>query len=281
MPVDKFSPVGVFDSGVGGLTVVQKMSQYLPGEKIIYFGDTANVPYGDKPAAQLIRLADSIAAFLVDQGVKAVVDACNSTSAVALDYLQERYQVPFVGVIEAGVRGALNATRNGRVGIIATKATIDSRAHEKAAKRLDPKVQILGQACSKFVPLVEAGRIDCPETAAVARTYLEPLKDAGIDTLILGCTHYPFLSSVIEEVLGGGVILVDPAVNTVMELKSLLEGQIDEADAWSLADHTYFVSGDPSAFKHVGERLLGHSLGTVIQENLELGSIKAATQGSI
>lgn len=275
MPVDKMSPVGVFDSGVGGLTVVQKMAEILPRERIIYFGDTANVPYGDKPAAELIRLADNIAAFLVDQGVKAVVDACNSTSAVALEYLQERYDVPFVGVIEAGVRGALEKTKNGKVGIIATKATIDSKAHEKAAKRLDPQVQIIGRACSKFVPLIEAGRIDCNETVNAARAYLKPLMDQGIDTLILGCTHYPFLRRVIEEILGEEVQSVDPAENTVMELKSLLKGQINENGVCDLSDHQYFVSGDPNAFKDVGERLLGQSLGVVNQETLELRSIKA------
>lgn len=274
MPVDKMSPIGVFDSGVGGLTVVQKMSESLPGERIIYFGDTANVPYGDKPAAELIRLADNIAGFLVGRGVKVIVDACNSTSAVALGYLQERYDVPFVGVIEAGVRGALNATKNGRVGIIATKATIDSKAHEKAAKRLDSQVEIVGRACSRFVPLVEAGMINCCESVKVAQAYLWPLKEAGIDTLILGCTHYPFLRDVIEDILGDEVFLVDPAENTVMELKGLLKGQINENGVCNFADHQYFVSGDPTAFKNVGERLVNHSLGTVMQETLEAKSIK-------
>ena len=271
------SPIGVFDSGVGGLTVVQKMSEFLPGERIIYFGDTANVPYGDKPAAELIRLADNIVGFLVGQGVKAIVDACNSTSAVALGYLKERYDVPIVGVIEAGVKGALTATKNGKVGIIATKATIDSKAHEKAAKRLDPQVEIIGRACSKFVPLVEAGLINCAESVKAARAYLVPLKDAGIDTLILGCTHYPFLRGVIEEVLGEGVFLVDPAENTVMELKELLMGQINNNGICTLSDHQYYVSGDPVAFKEVGERLVGHSLGAVRQEILETCCIKANT----
>jgi len=271
------SPVGVFDSGVGGLTVVQKMAEILPAERIIYFGDTANVPYGDKPASVLIRLADNIAAFLVDQGVKAVVDACNSTSAVALQYLQEHYDIPLVGVIEAGVRGALESTKNGKVGIIATKATIDSKAHEKAAKRMDPGVQIFGRACSKFVPLVEAGRINCSETVEAARAYLKPLKDQGIDTLILGCTHYPFLRCVLEEILGEEVQLVDPAENTVLELKSLLKGQINENGVYDFSDHQYFVSGDPVAFKDVGERLLGQSLGVVKRVTLELKSVEAYT----
>lgn len=275
MSADECCPIGVFDSGVGGLTVVKEMVHYLPGEKIIYFGDTANVPYGDKKVDQLIKLADDIAAFLVSLNVKAVVDACNSTSAVALDFLQSRYPVPFVGVIDAGVRGALNQTRNGRIGIIATKATIASQAHAKAAAKLDDRVEIIGQACPLFVPLVEAGKVDCPETVEAAEKYLAPLMRAGIDTLILGCTHYPFLISVLHRVLGEGVTLVDPAENTVLELKQLLQGKINSHRSLSVADHDYYVSGDPLVFKDVGERLLGTSLGRVSQEILS-GTIERA-----
>lgn len=276
MPVDKNSPIGVFDSGLGGLTVVKEMAQYLPGERIIYFGDTANVPYGDKTAAELIRLADNICAFLVAQGVKAIVDACNSTSAVALEFLQGHYDVPLVGVIEAGVKGAVAATNNGKIGVIATKATIDSQAHSKAAEKLDQHVKVIGQACSMFVPLVEAGRVNSPDAFKAAETYLAPLQDAGIDTLILGCTHYPFLTPVIMKILGDNVVLVDPAVNTVLELKKLLGDQINQDHQLSISDHKYFVSGDPESFKSVGERLLGISLGVVYKEILGVG-IKAAT----
>lgn len=276
MLIDRNSPVGVFDSGLGGLTVVKEMAEYLPGERIIYFGDTANVPYGDKASAELISLADNIAAFLVDQGVKAVVDACNSTSAVALGYLQDHYEVPVVGVIEAGVRGALKATRNGKIGVIATKATINSQAHKRAAEKLDPNVKIIGQACSMFVPLIEAGKVKDPETVKAAQKYMEPLQKAGIDTLILGCTHYPFLAPVIKEILGNRVFLVDPAVNTVLELKDLLQGQLNENSAVSLADHKYFVSGDPVSFKEIGESLLGVSLGEIVQETFEYRNVKTA-----
>lgn len=265
MTTDKNSPIGVFDSGLGGLTVVKEMGHYLPGEKIIYFGDTANVPYGDKTASQLIGLADNIAGFLMAKGVKAVVDACNSTSAVALEFLQKKYDVPIVGVIEAGVRGALNQTRNGKVGLIATRATIDSQAHRKAAEKLDSKVEILGQACPLFVPLVEAGKVNTPETIKAANMYLAPLQRAGIDTLILGCTHYPFLAPLLKRVLGDGVCLVDPAENTVLELKNLLHGKMNESQALSFSHHEYFVSGDPAAFKEVGERLLNAPLGAVTQ----------------
>lgn len=280
MDVDRTSPVGVFDSGIGGLTVVKEMAEHLPGEKIIYFGDTANVPYGDKPAAQLIRLADSIVAFLVDQGVKAIVDACNSTSAVALEFLQEHYEVPCVGVIDAGARAALAATRNGKIGVIATKATINSQAHKKAAEKMDSRVELFGQACPMFVPLVESGKVNSPETIKVAEMYLAPLQEAGIDTLIMGCTHYPFLAPVFKSILGDSVTLVDPAVNTVMELKGLLQEQTNEEGTKTLSDHQYFVSGDPVDFKEVGERLLGVSLGRVTQETLEFMSIKAVKLGN-
>lgn len=281
VPVDKASPVGVFDSGLGGLTVVQKMAEYLPRESIIYFGDTANVPYGDKPASLLIWLADQIAGFLVGKGVKAVVDACNSTSSVALEFLKQKYDVPFVGVIEAGVKGALEATKNGNIGIIATKATIESGAHQRVVERLDPKVKLVGRACSSFVPLVESGLVNCPQAFEAAESYLMPLKEAGIDTLILGCTHYPFLSGVIREILGDSVLLVDPAANTVMELKNLLGNQINDGEPKTFSDHQYFVSGDPASFEEVGERLLGQSLGVVVQETLDMGGIQVSTQGGI
>lgn len=268
MSVDKESPIGVFDSGVGGLTVVKEMSKHLPGERVIYFGDTANVPYGDKDPARLIRLADSIVSFLVANGVKAVVDACNSTSAVALDYLRGKYEVPFVGVIDAGVRAALENTKNGKVGVIATKATVESQAHKRAAEKLDPKVRIFGRACPLFVPLVEEGKTDCPEVEAAAEMYLAFLQDAGIDTLILGCTHYPFITAVIRRVLGDRVVLVDPAENTAKELKVLLKGEIREDRVIPFSEHKYFVSGDPVAFKEVGERLLSASLGEVTRQKL-------------
>lgn len=268
MAVHKESAIGVFDSGVGGLTVVKEMSKHLPGERVIYFGDTANVPYGDKTPAQLIRLADNIVSFLVANGVKAVVDACNSTSAVALDYLREKYEVPFVGVIDAGVRGALESTKNGKVGVIATKATVESQAHKKAAEKLDPKVRIFSQACPLFVPFVEEGKIDGPEVAAATEMYLAFLQDAGIDTLILGCTHYPFLNAVIRRILGDRVVLVDPAENTAKELKILLKGLTREDRVFSFSEHKYFVSGDPVAFKEVGERLIGASLGEVTRQIL-------------
>lgn len=260
-------PIGMFDSGVGGLTIASELLKQLPGEKIIYFGDTANVPYGEKEESQLIALADMITFFLVQKGVKAVVDACNSTSSVALDYLKERYALPIIGVIEPGVREALEKTKNGRIGVIATTATIMSRAHERAARKLDPSVQVFGQACPKFVPLVEAGKISGKEAEAASLEYLVPLMEKKIDTLILGCTHYPFLSPVIKKILGPGISIVDPAVGTIKELKGILERKKMRNISLpsGFEEQEYYVSGDPALFKEVGEKLVGATLGRIYQ----------------
>jgi len=270
MPVDSFKPVGMFDSGLGGLTLVSESLRQIPGEKIIYFGDTANAPYGDRSPAQLISFADRIVSFLVSKGVKAVVDACNSTSSVALDFLRSNYNVPFVGVIEAGAREALKATRSGRIGVIATKATIESGAHAAAVKSLDPSAEVFGQACPLFVPLVEAGKVNCIEARAASEKYLRPLQDEGVDTLILGCTHYPFLVPVINEILSEDVELVDPAAETIRELKILLQVQrnLNPGSPMGYEDHDYFVSGDPDEFKRIGQSLLGSTLGEIHREIL-------------
>lgn len=250
-------PVGVFDSGVGGLTVALEISRQLPAETIVYYGDTAHVPYGSRTVEELIFFADTITRFLVEQGAKAIVDACNTTSAVALPYLKQKYDVPIIGVIEPGVKEALKATRNGRIGVIATEATIASRAHEKAVQAHAADVQVFGRACPKLVPLVEAGKVSGPEVEGAVREYVEPLVNAGIDTLILGCTHYPFLAPVIQEVTGPGVILVDPAAATVRELKEVLASAGGLRGAHGSKAHSFYVSGDPQTFYMVGMQLVG------------------------
>ncbi|NLK00381.1 MAG: glutamate racemase [Clostridia bacterium] len=262
--------IGMFDSGVGGLTLVSEAQRQLPREKVIYFGDTANVPYGDKSTSQLIGLADSAVRFLIQRGVKVIVDACNSTSSVALDFLKETHDVPIVGVINAGVQEAVDKTENGRIGVIATSATIESGAHEKEAGKIAPSVKVFGQACPRFVPLIEEGRTNSLEAHRAAHEYLKPLQEKGIDTLILGCTHFPFISHVLEGVLGPSVQLVNPAVGTILQLKNLLEGEgmlnkSEERRNFELRDHEYYVSGDPEAFKEAAEKLLNTSLGLVYQ----------------
>lgn len=262
--------IGVFDSGVGGLTVAQELFQQLPGEQILYFGDTAHVPYGSKTVEQLHSYAKNIVEFLITQGAKMVVVACNTSSAVALDMLKEKFSIPIIEVIKPGARFAAQVTKNKKIGVIATEATIRSGAYQKSILEVDPLCQYFGQACPRYVPLVENGLVDSQETREVTQEYLAPLKEAGIDTLILGCTHYPYLRRVIQEYLGPGITIVDPAFETVAEAKKvlaekgLLRGGKDKAFA-----HVFYASGAPDSFYRVGQRLLGPILTDVKQVNLD------------
>lgn len=253
--LNKQQPIGIFDSGVGGLTVVRFVLANLPGERIVYFGDTARLPYGSKTVEEIIAFGDEIVSFLMKFDVKVVVAACNTSSSVSLPHLRKRFQVPILGVVEPGARAALQVTANKRVGVIATAATASSGAYERAFRQQDPEVRVFVKACPRFVPLVESGLADTPEARAAAREYLEPLKEAGIDTLVYGCTHYPFLAGVIREVLGDGVRLVDPAEETVRELASL--AGIGGGEPVSFREHRFFTSGSPASFYNSGRRFLG------------------------
>lgn len=246
--------IGLFDSGVGGLTVARQIFHRMPGAKVIYYGDTARVPYGGKPAEELIYLADVITGFLIEQGADVVVDACNSTSAVALEHLKATYHIPIIGVVEPGVRAALKATQNGKIGLLATEATVNSNMHHRQITAMNPEVVLYAQACPRFVPLIERGEIDGPGVKEVAEQYLRPLQEAGIDTLILGCTHYPFLTPVLTEILGPEINLVDPAGETVSELADIIAGQHRSSDA--VPEHVFYVSGDHLHFKEIGNLLL-------------------------
>ena len=230
--------IGMFDSGVGGLTVMKEILARIPDLKIVYFGDTARVPYGNRSKEELIRFGEEIITFLISQGAEAIVVACNTSSATALPALKDHFDIPLLGMIEPGSRLAVEETANGKIGLIATETTVRSRAYSLAvskalAKGVLPRAQDLkkawkngdqpisvvkAQACPLFVPLVEAGLANSLEARGIARTYLAPIKEAGVDTLILGCTHYPFLTPVIREVLGEGVKLIDPAL-AVVEIK--------------------------------------------------------------
>ena len=217
--IDKNAPVGVFDSGVGGLTVAREIMRNLPSEKIVYFGDTARVPYGSKSKDTVIRYSSQIVHFLREQNVKAIVIACNTASAFALEAVQDKLDIPVIGVIEAGARVAAEETKNKRVGVIGTVGTVGSGIHESYLKRLDPEITVIGKACPLFVPLVEEGWLHDPVTVEVASRYLQELKDEQVDTLILGCTHYPLIRSTIQEVMGEKVRLVNPAYETALELE--------------------------------------------------------------
>lgn len=208
MKIDRDAPIGVFDSGVGGLTVAREIMRNLPSEKIVYFGDTARVPYGSKSRDTVIRYSRQIIHFLKEQQVKAIVIACNTASAFALDAVQHEQDIPVLGVIGAGAKVAAEETVNKRVGVIGTVGTVGSGIHEAYLKKLDPEITVIGKACPLFVPLVEEGWLHDPVTVEVANRYLQELKDKDVDTLILGCTHYPLIRSTIREVMGEKVRLV-------------------------------------------------------------------------
>lgn len=217
------APVGVFDSGVGGLTVAREIMRQIPNEKIIYFGDTARVPYGSKSRETITRYSRQIVRFLQEQKVKAIVAACNTASAYALEEIEKELDIPILGVVKPGARVAAEATRNGKIGVIGTEGTIGSHIYSDYIRQIDPEVQVLGKACPLFVPLVEEGLWQDPVTDEIARRYLNELIDSGIDTLILGCTHYPMIRSTVGKIMGEKVTLVNPAYETARELKALLE----------------------------------------------------------
>lgn len=252
---DDRGPIGVFDSGVGGLSVVREIRARYPKADILYFGDTARVPYGNKSADTVIRYSIEIADFLVKRGISTLVVACNTSSALALDTLKERMSIPVLGVIAPGARGGLRATRNGNIGLIGTRATVGSGAYAKELRSLDPSVRLHAAACPLFVPLVEEGWSDDPVAEEVARRYLGRLLEIGIDTLILGCTHYPALMGSLQRVVGNGVTLVSSA----REAAAALEDGIPRNEGRGI-DGTgtlrVFVSDTGTHFQRVGESLL-------------------------
>ena len=260
----EYKPIGIFDSGVGGLSIAEEVFQQIPAAKIIYFGDTAHVPYGPRPAEELIRFADEITHFLIAKGAGVIIDACNSTSSVALEHLQDKYANPIIGVIKPGVRSAIELTESGRIGVIGTEATIKSCSHAKYAASIEPAVQIFGQACPRFVPLVEKGEVRSKRAYQAAEEYLQKLLEKNIDTLILGCTHYPYLHDVITEILGPKVKIIDPAMETVKEAKIIFSSQGKPGNKNDLAE-SYYVSGDPNSFRRIGSKLTGELLPAVKQ----------------
>jgi glutamate racemase len=260
-------PVGVFDSGIGGLTVVRELFRQLPDESIVYFGDTARVPYGTKSEETVQRFALQDAQFLVEQGVKLIVVACNTVSANSLQLLKERIQMPIEGVIEPGARAAVEATRNGRVGVIGTDSTVASRAYEKAIRALNEEIQIFARSCPLFVPLAEEGWLDDPVTTQVAERYLSGMRRCKVDTLVLGCTHYPLLAGVISGAMGPEVTLIDSATATAAAVKAILDGEGLGRPPSSPPQHHFYVSDVPRRFGEIGERFLGSSLAHVVRVN--------------
>ena len=251
--------IGVFDSGIGGLTVLKTLRDSLPDESFVYLGDTARVPYGNKSPETVLRFSRENIAFLMEQGVKFVVVACNTASAEAVPTLQGEFPVPIVGVLEPGVRAALKATKNNRIGVIGTAGTIRSDAYQKRIRELSPKAEVTARPCPLFVPLVEEGWVDSDVTRLVAATYLDDMREEGIDALVLGCTHYPLLRDVIGRVMGEAVTLVDSAVETALEVRRTLEADSMLRSGGSPDLSIYLTDVTPN-FTEVGERILGDKI---------------------
>lgn len=252
-------PIGVFDSGIGGLTVLKELLDHLPGESFVYFGDTARVPYGTKSGETVRRFSRENVEFLLERGVKSVVVACNTASAEALGMLQREFPVPIVGVIEPGVRAAAQASRNGRIGVIGTAATIRSGAYQAGIALHRGEADVTAAPCPLFVPLAEEGWVDHRVTDMVAREYLQEFRDRGVDTLVLGCTHYPLLKPVIGRVMGAGVRLVDSAVETAREMKRVIHSR-DIAGGTGNGHFTVVLSDTSPTFEEIARRFLGRDI---------------------
>lgn len=258
------SAIGVFDSGIGGLTVLHSIMEALPRENTVYLGDTARAPYGAKSVETVLRYSFENSEFLVEKGVKIVVVACNTSTAIALGQLRERLSVPVIGVIEAGVRRALQSTKNNKVGVIGTEATIQSGAYTAALKAADGNIEVYSRACPLFVPLVEEGWTENAVVDLTVKAYLASLKQSGIDTLILGCTHYPLLKKAIRKFLGSGVGLVDSAEETAKEVALVLK-RVMLAKKSGRGLHSFFVSDAPERFIKVGRRFLGEKVDSAVR----------------
>jgi glutamate racemase len=261
--------IGIFDSGVGGLTVLKEVVKALPQEDTIYLGDTARVPYGTKSPETVTRYALQVTSFLVQRDIKLLVVACNTASAVSLEALKDHFSIPIIGVIEPGARRAVSVTRTGKVGIIGTAATIQSSAYAKAIKRMNREIEVVTRACPLFVPLAEEGWVDNEVVRLTARIYLQGLREEGVDTLVLGCTHYPLLKGIIAETMGDDVQLVDSAEETARTVAETLNDRGLLRPSSEKGNHHYFVTDVPAGFIRVGNRFLGGRLGDVYQINLD------------
>jgi len=262
-------PIGVFDSGLGGLTVVKQLFRQLPHENIIYFGDTARVPYGSKSVETVRRFALQIASFLAERGVKMIVVACNTASSVALDLLQEHFDLPVIGVIEPGARSALAVSPGKIIGVIGTTGTINSGKYVQVLTAQDSSVQVFSQACPLFVPLVEEGWSDSPVTEMIAREYLGALTSRKIDSLILGCTHYPIIKEVIQKVVDNDIRIIDTAIETANQVRQILTQKNLLRARSDRPNHRFYVSDLPQKFEEIAERFLGEPIVNVERVNLE------------
>jgi glutamate racemase len=262
--VNKDSAIGVFDSGIGGLTVLHKIIEALPRENTVYLGDTARAPYGTKSVETVLRYSFENSEFLVEKGVKLLVVACNTSTAIALASVRERLAIPVIGVIEPGVRRAVKRSTSKKVGVIGTDATIQSGAYTRALKNADSAIEVYSRACPLLVPLVEEGWTDNGVVELTVKNYLGSLKQSGIDTLILGCTHYPLLKKAIRKFMGKGVLLVDSAEEVAIEVAALLK-RYSLARKNGKGAHGFFVTDAPERFIKVGQRFLGEKVESAVR----------------
>jgi len=267
--MDRSNPIGVFDSGIGGLTVVKKLNSFLPNENIVYFGDTARVPYGTKSNETVKEYALQDAGFLTRKNVKVIVVACNTVSSVAMDLLRKNFDVPVIGMINPGALAAIEKSKYGNIGVIGTNATINNKAYSRALHKIDKKLNVVEKACPLFVPLAEEGWTDHEATRLIAKEYLAELKEKKIDTLILGCTHYPILSNIIQEVMGDDVELIDSGTAASSIVETHLHGKGLRNVSNHLGFNDFYVSDVPTKFKEVAERFLGTRVENLSKVDIE------------
>ncbi len=265
------APIGIFDSGVGGLTVARHLYKLLPEEDVVYFGDVGRTPYGGRSKEIITRFTRQDIAFLLEHDVKLIICACNSASSVALDELVKEHTIKMLGVIQPGVEAAVKRTGNGRIGVIGTNATIGSNAYASRIHLIDPKIKVFSLACPLFVPLAEEGYIDKEATYLIARDYLKTMHEVGIDTLVLGCTHYPLLKQVISDVMGDKVALIDSGEETARVAHDTLigTGLLRPSDGTeSTGERRYFVSDVPEKFEHVARKFLGEPINKITRVDI-------------
>jgi len=267
------APIGIFDSGVGGLTVARQIFEILPHEDVIYFGDVGRYPYGGRSKEIITRFTVQDITFLLEHKVKFIICACNTASSVALDDVKDDYEVEMIGVIEPGAQAAVERTTSGRIGIIGTDATIDSNAYARIIRALDPQVKVFSLACPLFVPLAEEGYIDKEATYLIARDYLQTMHDVKVDTLVLGCTHYPLLKHIIGDVMGDSVTLIDSGEETArvaygrLTKRSLLNPQMSQHPG-PVGEHKFFVSDVPEKFSQLATRFLGEVIDRITRVDI-------------
>jgi glutamate racemase len=266
-------PIGIFDSGIGGLTVAKRLSQTLPNENIIYFGDTARVPYGSKSNSTVIEYSLQDTNFLISKDVKAIVVACNTASSIAIPELKKQFDIPIIGMIKPGAVMAIEKSTNKRIGVIGTRSTISNKAYSSEINSIDPSADIYEKACPLFVPLAEEGWTDHKATFKIAEEYLQELKDLNIDTLVLGCTHYPILYNVIHKIMGDNVTLIDSGVAAARVVKEEIKNTDLENESGEIGAIEFYVSDIPTTFKEIAELFLGRPIADIKKVNLETLSV--------